>query len=189
MAEEFGTRSRPFAALIGLCALALVLVGCGSRTASPPPGSSAPSTVSCPQVQSASFDKTKFVFHAGLGFGAFHHFIYAPFRSGGFAAGTPGRIRRLAEAGLATAFTVHELRLAKQDAEANPTLCRVVAAPLENAAASLQRLRGPVSSGQVSGGDLDQVNGTIEQARRGSSEAGTPVADQVPSPDQLAHPT
>jgi hypothetical protein len=186
MAEEFGTRSRSLAALIGLCALALVLVGCGSRTASPPQG---PSTVSCPEVQSASFDKTKFVFHAGLGFGAFHHFIYAPFRSGGFAAGTPGRIRRLAEAGLATAFTVHELRLAKQDAEANPTLCRVVAAPLENAAASLQRLRGSVSSGQVSGGDLDQVNGSIEQARRGSSEAGAPVTDQVPSPDQLAHPT
>ncbi|MBV9164026.1 MAG: hypothetical protein JO281_21330 [Pseudonocardiales bacterium] len=140
-------------------------------------------------MQTASFDKTKFVFHSGLGFGAFHHFVYEPFRSGGFSSGTPGRIRRLAEAGLATAFTVHELRLAKQDAEANPTLCKLVAAPLENAAASLQRLRGPVSSGQVSSGDLDQVNGTIEQARRGSSQAGTPVADQVPSTEQLAHPT
>lgn len=185
MVEKLGKRRRPLAVLIGLCVLAVVLTGCGSRTANPPLGSSASSTASCPQVQNASFDKTKFVLHAGLGFGAFHHFIYAPFKSGGFASGAPGRVRRLVEAGLATAFTVHELRLAKQDAEANPTLCRVVAAPLDNAAASLQRLRDPIKSGQVSGGDLDQVNGTISQAQQGSAQTGIPVADQVPSPQQL----
>lgn len=140
-------------------------------------------------MQNATFDKTKFVLHAGLGFGAFHHFIYAPFRSGEFSAGTPGRVRHLAEAGLATAFTVHELRLAKQDAEANPTLCKVVAAPLDSAAASLQRLRGSVGSGRVSGNDLDQVNSTLGQAQQGSAQAGTPVADQTPTPEQLAHPS
>jgi hypothetical protein len=192
MAEELRTRRRLPAVLIGLCALALMLVGCGSRPAgpalSPPPDSSASSTANCPQTQSAPFDKTKFVFHAGLGFGAFHHFIYRPFKSGGFASGTPGRVRRLIEAGLATAFTVHELRLAKRDAEANPTLCRLVAAPLDAAAASLQRLAGPVRSGQVSGSDLDQVNDSIDQAQRGSSQAGTPVADQIPTPRQLSHP-
>ena len=47
---------------------------------------------------------------------------------------------------------------------ANPTLCRLVAAPLDAAAASLQRLAGPVRSGQVSGSDLDQVNDSIDQA-------------------------
>jgi hypothetical protein len=51
----------------------------------------------------------QFVFHAGLGFGAFHHFIYRPFRSGGFAPGTPGRVRRLIEAGLATIPTPQRL--------------------------------------------------------------------------------
>jgi hypothetical protein len=90
-----------------------MVVGCGSRTASPalspPPGSSASSTENCPQTQSAPFDKTTFVFHAGLGFGAFHHFIYRPFRSGGFAPGTPGRGRRLIEAGLATIPTPQQL--------------------------------------------------------------------------------
>jgi hypothetical protein len=44
----------------------------------------------------------------GLGFGAFHHFVYEPFRSGGFASGSRGRVRGLAEVGLAAAFTVHE---------------------------------------------------------------------------------
>ncbi len=192
MVEELETPHRPRSvrnALSGLCALSLVLVGCGSPSASPPLGSSASSAASCPQVQNASFDKTKFVFHAGLGFGAFHHFIYKPFKSGELSSGAPGRFRHLAEAGVATAFTVHELRLAKQDAEANPTLCKVVAAPLDAAAAKLQSLGGSVRSGQVSGSDLDQVNSTIGQAQSGSSRAGTPVADQVPSTEQLAHPT
>ncbi len=188
MVEELETRHRPLAVLAGLCALTLVLVGCGSRTVSPPLGSSASSAADCPQVQNVSFDKTKFVLHAGLGFGAFHHFIYKPFRSGGLSSGAPGRFRHLAEAGLATAFTVHELRLAKQAAEANPTLCKIVAAPLDAAAARLQGLGGSVRSGQVSGSDLEQVNSTIDQAQRGSTQAGTPVADQIPSAEQLAHP-
>jgi hypothetical protein len=189
MGAEFETRHRPLAVLAGLCVVSLVLVGCGSRTASPPLGSSDSSSAGCPQVQNVSFDKTKFVLHAGLAFGAFHHFIYKPFRSGGLASGAPGRFRHLAEAGLATAFTVHELRLAKQNAEANPTLCRAVAAPLDAAAARLQGLGGSVRSGQVSGSDLEQVNNTLDHAQRGSSQAGIPVADQIPSTEQLAHPT
>ncbi|MBV9140412.1 MAG: hypothetical protein JO115_05770 [Pseudonocardiales bacterium] len=186
MTEAPQTRRRSLTVLSGTCALALVLVGCSSHTASSPPISS---SADCPQVQTASFDKTKFALHSGLGLGAFHHFIYRPFQSGGFSSGTPGRVRRLAEAGLATAFTVHELRLAREDAAANPTLCKVVAAPLGAAAASLQRLRGSVSSGRVSSGDLDGVNSDLDQAQRGSAQSGNPVTEQVPTPEQLAHPT
>jgi hypothetical protein len=181
-------RRRLQAVLIGLCALALVLAGCGgSRTAAPPLG--AQGSAACPQAPSGHFDKTKFATHAGLGFGAFHHFIYRPFKSGDLSSGTPGRIGRLAKAGLATAFTVHELKVAKRDAEDDPTLCRAVAAPLSEAAASLQRLGGSVRSGKVSGNDLDQVNGTLGQAQQGSAREGDPVTDQVPTSEQLTHPT
>ncbi|MGH3771335.1 MAG: hypothetical protein ACRDRW_08065 [Pseudonocardiaceae bacterium] len=140
-------------------------------------------------MQSASFDKTTFVSHAGLGFGAFHHFIYEPFRSGEFTSGSRSQVRYLAEAGMAAAFTAHELRLAKRAAEANPTLCRAVAAPLNDAAASLQRLDNRLSSGQASGSDINQVNTTIDQAQHGSAQAGIPVADHIPSTQQLAHPS
>ncbi|MGH3718293.1 MAG: hypothetical protein ACRDRI_05500 [Pseudonocardiaceae bacterium] len=189
MVEELGARRRLHAGLTGVCALALVLVGCGSSTTGSALFSSAAPAASCPEVQTASFDKTKFVLHAGLGFGAFHHFIYKPFRSGEFSSGSRGRARHLAEAGLAAAFTVHELRLAKQDAEANPTLCRVVAAPLDSAAGSLQLLDNRLSSGQAGGSDLDQVNRTIDEAQHGSAQAGIPVTDQIPSVQQLAHPS
>jgi hypothetical protein len=188
MGGGFWVRRKLYAVLAGLCcALALVLAGCGPRTAAPPPSSAGSS--SCPQAPSGHFDKAKFALHAGLGFGAFHHFIYQPFKSGQLSSGTPGRVGRLVKAGLATAFTVHELRLAKQNAEDNPTLCRVVAAPLNDAAASLQRLRGSVRSGKVSGSDLDQVNGTLGQAQQGSAKEGDAAPDQVPTPEQLAHPT
>lgn len=188
MTQKIGTRRRPFAVLPALCALTLVLAGCGSHAANTAPAAPAPSAAGCPQVQNVSFDKTKFVLHAGLGFGAFHHFIYKPFKAGEFSAGSRGRLRRLATAGLATAFTVHELRLAKQDAEANPTLCRAIAAPLDAAAASLDRLSGPIRSGQASSSDLDQVNTSIDQAQRGSSRTGVPADDQIPSVQQLDHP-
>ncbi|MEO7195385.1 MAG: hypothetical protein ABIZ05_11270 [Pseudonocardiaceae bacterium] len=185
MTEQIGTRRRPLAALTALCALTMVLVGCGPGTTSTAPASSAPSAAGCPQVQTGSFDKTKFVLHAGLGFGAFHHFIYKPFKAGEFTSGSRGRLGRLIRAGLATAFTVHELRLAKQDAEANPTLCRDIAAPLEAAAAKLEGLSGPIRSGQASGSDLDQVNTSVDQAQHGSSQAGVPADDQIPSVQQL----
>jgi hypothetical protein len=45
-------------------------------------GPSALPGAACQHVGSVNFDKTKFVLHAGLGFGAFHHFIYAPYKAG-----------------------------------------------------------------------------------------------------------
>jgi hypothetical protein len=121
----------------------------------------------------------------GRGFGAFHHFISQPFASGGFTAGSPDRVARLSDAGLAAAYAVHQLRRVQHDAAANPTLCHVVAAPLEQAAASLDRLAGPLSSGQISGGDLDQLSKTIEQVQQSSAQAGTPVPDHIPSLAEL----
>jgi hypothetical protein len=180
MGGGIGTRRGPYTLLIGLCALALVLAGCGgSRTAAPPLG--AQGSAACPQAPSGHFDKTKFATHAGLGFGAFHHFIYRPFKAGELR-------HHLITAGAATLFTVHELKVAKRDAEDDPTLCRAVAAPLSEAAACLQRLSGSVRSGKVSGNDLDQVNGTLGQAQQGSAREGDPAPDQVPSSEQLAHP-
>src|SRR5205807_538341 len=57
--------------------LALVAAGCGSKSSSSTSGG----TVSTSTTHLA---KTKFVFHAGLAFGAFHHFVYKPFRAGDF---------------------------------------------------------------------------------------------------------
>lgn len=68
---------------------------------------------------------------AGLAFGAFHHFIYAPYQ-----AGTRHGVAALGKAGLAAVFTVHELQLAKADAESSPTLCHL-AAPFDKASTAI----------------------------------------------------
>lgn len=88
----------------------------------------------CPAHNTTSFAKTKFLLHSGLAFGAFHRYIYKPFRAGTFSSGG-GHVKRLlafGKAGAAGLFIVHEVRLAAQDAQANPTLCRAIAAPLRS---------------------------------------------------------
>ncbi|NMH95734.1 hypothetical protein [Pseudonocardia acidicola] len=170
------------------------MAGCGPKSAgmaagSGTPVSAAPSTASagagCQQVNSVSFDKTKFVLHAGLAFGAFHHFIYTPYKNGSFAAGAHGRTAALVKAGLAGAFTVHELNIAKQDAESDPHLCKLVA-PFDEASAGLSGLAAKIKDGTAGPQDLDKVNGQVTTLQQGSAANGVPVPDQVPSDAQLA---
>ncbi|HWC81036.1 MAG TPA: hypothetical protein VG756_13860 [Pseudonocardiaceae bacterium] len=190
MIGETTQRSPAIAALVG--ASLLLLVGCGpmssgaaGATTTSPPSSS--SSASCQQVGTVSFDKTKFVLHAGLAFGAFHHFIYSRFTSGAFRSGASGRVKNLIEAGLAAAFTVHELKLAHQDAESSPTLCKLVA-PLDQAAAALSGITGKVKSGDVTQGDLSGINDSVATAGQSFAKVGVPVTDQIPSTGQLANP-
>lgn len=180
-----GRRSARFAA-VALAMAALVLVaGCGPSskpTAAGPPGSASSSAApgaGCQQVGSVSFDKTKFVLHAGLAFGAFHHFIYKPYKSStlhGFA---------LAKAGLAGLFTVHELKLAKADAESSPTLCHL-AAPFDKASATIGGMIGKIKSGKATSQDLEGADNDVNAVQSGAKAGGVEAPDQVPSDSQLA---
>jgi hypothetical protein len=136
MVARTGLRTRTRVLLIGIVLVGLVsATGCGPTSASSAPGTSASASAApgaaCQQVGSVNFDKTKFTLHAGLAFGAFHHFIYAPYK-----AGTLHGVVALAKAGPAGLFTVHELKLAKADAESSPTLCHL-AAPFDKASAAI----------------------------------------------------
>jgi hypothetical protein len=134
----------------------------------------------CTQVGKVSFDKTKFVLHAGLAFGAFHHFVYAPFKVGGLHGVAP-----LAKAGAAGLFTVHELKVAKADAESSPTLCHLAAA-FDNAGAALGSAVGNIKSGKVSSADINALNSKVNAVQSGAQADGVPAPDQVPSAAQLA---
>jgi hypothetical protein len=166
-----------------------LLVGCRSHSKTTGSSAQNSSTVAagtgCGQVGSVKFDKSKFVLHAGLAFGAFHHFIYKPFKARSFTAGSKGRVKALVKAGLAGAFTVHELKVAKSDAESSPTLCKIVA-PLDKAGAALSGVVGKLKSGKASGSVLDSVNGDIGSAEQGSSKGGASISDKIPSAFQLA---
>jgi hypothetical protein len=115
--------------LVTVCLVALVLAvaGCGSSSSSTSAGGSgggsASSTVTTPNV--GHLPTAKFVLHAGLAFGAFHRYIYKPFKAGelhGFS-----HKLTIIKAGLAGLFAYHELKLAIKDAQASPILSKLVA--------------------------------------------------------------
>ena len=106
--------------------------GLATTTQTPAAGSvtGSSSATSCPTSDTTGFAKTKFVLHTGLAFGAFHRYLYKPFKAGTFQSGAHGRISALVKAGLAALFVKREVRLASEDVKANPTLCKMIAAPL-----------------------------------------------------------
>ncbi|MCW2720432.1 MAG: hypothetical protein JWR81_4254 [Pseudonocardia sp.] len=171
-------------AVVGLTA------GCGpkaaaSAVASGTPSASASAGAGCQQVGTVNFDKTKFVLHAGLAFGAFHHFIYAPFKAGSFTSGAKGRTSALVKAGLAGLFTAHEMSVAKTDAESSPTLCKLVA-PFDQASSAIGGLVSKIKNGSASSSDLDKLNGQVNTLQSSAAADGDAAPDQIPSATQLA---
>src|SRR5579871_5950614 len=83
----------------------LVALAIGASSAS----SATASSTGAAQVKNATcfFPKTKFVLHAGLAFGAFHRYIYKPFKAGSFTG--PDKVKTIAKAAIAAAFVYHEL--------------------------------------------------------------------------------
>ena len=181
MMARTGLRTRTRVLLIGIVLVGLVsAAGCGPGSSTSAPSTSTVPGAACQQVGSVNFDKTKFVLHAGLAFGAFHHFIYAPYKAGNLHGfGT------LAKAGLAGLFTVHELKLAKADAESSPTLCHL-AAPFDKASAALSGSIGKIRSGKASSQDIEGLNNDVNAVQHGAAADGVPAPDQVPSDSQLA---
>jgi hypothetical protein len=115
-------------------------------------GEATPGT--CPTSNTKSFAKTKFVLHAGLAFGAFHRYLYDPFKAGAFSAGAHGRILTFVKAGAAAIFIEHEIRLTAGDVQANPTLCKVLASPLRSLSSDVS---GAVSG--LRGGNTSAITG------------------------------
>ena len=173
------------------------VVGCGpspgpvTSSAAATGGSSAAATTvataatqepeaGCQQVGSVSFDKTKFVLHAGLAFGAFHHFISQPLQAGALSGTDP-----LANAGLAAVFTAHELKLAKVAAQSSPTLCHQ-AEGFNEVAMGLAGLTAKIKDGSVNPGKIAKLDGKVHALQAGAAAGGAPTPDQVPTAAQLA---
>jgi hypothetical protein len=151
----------------------LALAGCGSSSSS---GSSAGSGQT---TQHIAFAKTKFLIHAGLAFGAFHRYIYKPFRNGGFTP--PSRHKAaIVKAGLAALFALHEAKIALQDAQASPVLSKLVA-PLTALQRQLAGLGGRLKSGSLDAGGINSASSTVDQIGSQSASSYKPIKD-APTP-------
>ncbi|MBV8954858.1 MAG: hypothetical protein JO153_02980 [Solirubrobacterales bacterium] len=164
--------------------LALVGAGCGSSSSSSSAAagggtSSSETTASSASSSSIGLAKTKFVLHAGLAFGAFHRWIYKPIRAGDLRHPLSHKAT-LIKAGLAAGFVYHELGLALRDAQADPTLSKLVS-PITELQTKFHDLGGGIKSGQVSEGDVTSLSDQISSVKQQSASAGHPITEQTPS--------
>lgn len=167
---------RPVALMLAVvgCIAAFGVAGCGSSNSS---SSTATSTTT-------HFAKTKFLFHAGLAFGAFHHFIYNPYRAGNFKHPLSHKLA-VAKAALAATFVYHELNLAANDVRSSKLLSRLFA-PLTIVASKIRGLGNPIKSGQDPGAEIAAANSSLASIKSTAASNGQPIRDQVPSASQLA---
>jgi len=168
-----------------IVALALGLSACGSTSSSGTGGSNGSASAGGSQGQT-SFAKTKFVLHAGLAFGAFHHFIYKPFKSGGLTGGGLFNHKfALVKAGLAGLFAYHEVKLALVDAQSSPLLRRLVS-PLTALSAQLSSLGARLKGGSVDPTAIEATNSQVGTTNTASRAAGQVINEVTPSAAQLA---
>jgi hypothetical protein len=164
--------------LVGLLLVGLVACGSSSKSSSQAQGTGTSATQTS-GVGKTRFAKTKFVLHTGLAFGAFHRYIYKPFRSGGFSP--PLRHKAaLVKAGLAAVFAYHEIKIALMDARSSRLLSKLVS-PLTALQAKLSSLGASLKRGKLDAGQINSANADVNSASALSAKAGQPIADQ-PTP-------
>ena len=102
-----------------LLVLALLFAtACGSKSSSSSGPGGGPAVQATAPAKTIHFAKTKFLLHAGLAFGAFHRYVYKPFKAGAFSHPLQHKLALL-KAGAAALFVVHEVRKAREDAQAS----------------------------------------------------------------------
>lgn len=129
----------------------------------------APVSGTCPTKNTTAFAKTKFVLHSGAAFGAFHQWIWTPYRAGTFKKGSPGRVTAFLKGGASALFVKREIRLAVGDVKANPALCKVLAQPLARVGDQVQAAFAQLRGGDISGvTDVQKSISAIESQAKGA---------------------
>jgi hypothetical protein len=172
--------TRVFAVLMGLVIVVGAAAGCSSKSsgsASSAASASAPASSStasasaagaspavCASAGTRKIPKTRLLTDLGLTYGAFHRYLYKPYKAGSFTKGADGRTKALIKAGLASAAIVKLLSNAVKNAAADPTLCKYVPT-MSNISAQLTDLTSKIKHGTVSDSDLDGTNGLFDQLK------------------------
>ncbi len=152
---------------------ALLVAGCGTKTVT---STGSNGQVTTQTVKNIHFSNTKFLFHMGLAFGAFHRYIYKPLRNGALRSGAPHRIAALLKGGLAAAFIVHELRLAHDDALSSDQL-RPLANKLDSVSSKLDGLVASLKNGSATTAAIASVSGATAAIGAAATGLGFPIKD------------
>ncbi len=148
--------------------------GCGSKS-----NSTASQNSGAQQTQGAGkvhFAKTKFALDAGLAFGAFHRYIYKPYKAGKLGGGLFHNKKAKLKAALAAGFAYNRVKAALRAARGSKILSKALA-PLLALQTKLGSLRGGLKRGNTSG--VETANADASQAGSASTAAGQPIQDQA----------
>jgi hypothetical protein len=160
-----------------LVVLAGSVAGCGTKTVTQ---TGANGAVTTKTVANIHFAKTKFVLHMGLAFGAFHRYIYEPYKSGAFSSGAKGRVKAILKAGTAALFAVHELATAREDALSDEHL-RPLAEKVEALLGRLTHLGSSLKSGALHPAALLSAAGAVSSLGVASSGVGAAIEEVAPA--------
>jgi hypothetical protein len=155
-------------------AAALAVAGCGNKVTTITGANGQVTTKT-----TVSHATIKFLFHAGLAFGTFHHFIWKPLQAGDFAHPLDHKAA-VAKAVLAGAFVYHEVKLAITDAESSSILKSVVA-PITALGASLKSLASNLTSGHPDTSTITSSNSGISSVESAASAVGAKINEVVGS--------
>jgi hypothetical protein len=174
---------RKAAILLAIVLLAFTAACSSSRSSSVSAvraaGTAATSATSCPTSNTKSFAKTRFVADAALAGGAFKRYIYTPASDGKFSKGAHRRVLALAKAAVAGAFVINRLDAAKNAAQANPTLCKLIVAPLASLKASVTGLITKSKSGNLTSSDVASTSNQLEGFRNAATRGGAGFTDNT----------
>ena len=133
----------------------------------------------CPTSNTKSFAKTRFVADIALAGGAFKRWIYTPAKDGKFKHGAQGKVTALIKAAAAGLFVVNRLNAAKNAAEANPTLCKVLAAPLQRFSSEVSSLvsKAKGGAGSINPGDVTSGGTSLSDLHSAASQGGAAFTD------------
>ena len=135
--------------------------------------------VACPTKNTESFAKTKFVADVAIAGGAFKRYIYTPAKDGKFKKGANGRVLAFVKAAAAGALTVNRLEAAKTAAQANPTLCKLLAEPIARFSAAVSGLIGKAKGGSIDPSDVDNASGYLSNLHGAASQGGAAFTDNT----------
>jgi hypothetical protein len=136
----------------------------------------------CPTAQTRKFAKTRFITNAGLAAGAFKRYIYDPYRRGDFKGGSEKHKRTIVKAAAAGLFTLDQLRRARANVQADPTLCKALSAPMQKLGVAMKSMVDKLKKGDVDPTSIGAASGALEQTRGAAGSAGAGFKDKnVPS--------
>jgi hypothetical protein len=157
-------------ALLGL--VGLLAAGCGGAKTTTSTNAQGQTVVSC----EISFAKTKFLLHTGIAAGAFHRYIYDPWRAGAFKQGAPGRKKALAKAAASGLVVAHELKTAARDAQCDGPALKTIAPPMSTAVAATAALSALTGGGGLASiGTAGAAFGALKSA---ASSAGATITQR-----------